>query len=425
MKGKDANNGRVIVIVDAISTGMYFAPHLIKRGYQCLHVLTSRDITAVILSHWRSQDFIGDILYDGDLEKLVADVKAYDVALVIAGSEPGVELADMLSRRLGLPRNDTSLILARRNKYMMQENVRARGIRAIKEKCSHDVNEIVAWAEDMNVWPVVLKPVSSAGTEGVHFCANAAAIRDAYRAIMERGNIFGKFNSSVLAQELIVGREIAVNTVSLNGKHYITDCWQYRKIVMDAVPVYDYLRLAPHPVEYDRALIKYDADILDALGFIVGPAHAEIMVTETGPVLVEVGARVMGGSLPPEILSECVGHNQVDLTLDSFLDPRSFMKHMERPYTIGKHCMIKFLINYKGGRLKSVAGRDEIEKLSSVRFVRMSVKPGDILPRTTDMMTSAGEIILVNEDPAQLEADYQRIAEMEKSGLFEFEEMPV
>jgi len=418
---EDSKNSQVVVVVDALSTGQYFAPHLKKRGYKCVHVLSSPNASKLLLDTFHPHDFIENIIYRGDIKSVVNSLKTHNVILVIPGSELGVEMADNLSRQLGLPRNDTTISLARRNKYMMQENVRARGLRAIKEKFSTNLNEILSWAKAQNVFPVVLKPVEDAGTEGVHFCNSLEEIEKAYNSIMHHINTLGFENKAVLAQERIKGTECIVNTVSFQGKHYITDHWQYRKIISeDSSPIYDYGRLIPHPSENNHELVKYDSDVLDALGFQNGPAHAEIMLTDTGPVLIEVGARVMGASMPPEIVSECIGHNQLDLTIDCFLNHKHFLKQVERPYKIVKHCMMKILISYKAGQIESVPGKEIIEKLSSAKVVRIPVKSGDSIARTVDLFTSPGEVLLVNSDPAILEADYKRICELENEGLFQY-----
>ncbi len=422
MEEKNFKNGPVVVIVDALSTGIYFAPHIRKRGFRTVHVQSSADIAKVLLEAFRPQDFDEHVLFKGDVEPVLSALKKYNVVLVIPGAETGVELADMLSRRMDLPRNDTTLSLARRNKYMMQENVRARGLRAIREKCSIDLAEILSWTEITGSWPIVLKPVSGAGTEGVHFCNDADEIKAAFNSIMHHPSNLGHESRAVLAQERISGEECIVNTVSFHGRHYITDHWKYRKILIeDAFPIYDYARLMPHPGADNRELAKYDSDVLDALGFVNGPAHAEIMMTGTGPVLIEVGARLMGASMPPEIVSECIGHNQLDLTLDCFLNHKHFLKQIEHPYRIAGHCMIKFLIAHKDGLIKTVPGKAEIEKLPSARIVRIQEKKGEKISKTVDLFTSPGEIILINKDAAALEADYNRICELENEGLFEFE----
>ncbi|CAN0369390.1 unnamed protein product, partial [Laminaria digitata] len=47
----------------------------------------------------------------------------HPVIAVLAGAETGVELADRLSARMGNRNNGEDLTLARRNKYLMGEQV--------------------------------------------------------------------------------------------------------------------------------------------------------------------------------------------------------------------------------------------------------------------------------------------------------------
>ena len=60
----------------------------------------------------------------------------------LTGAETGVELADRLSNRLGLRSNGEDLSLARRNKYIMGETVRASGVRAVKQQLCTTLGEL-------------------------------------------------------------------------------------------------------------------------------------------------------------------------------------------------------------------------------------------------------------------------------------------
>ena len=48
----------------------------------------------------------------------------HPVVAILAGAETGVELADMLSTRLGTRNNGEEMTKARRNKYLMGEQVK-------------------------------------------------------------------------------------------------------------------------------------------------------------------------------------------------------------------------------------------------------------------------------------------------------------
>ena len=89
---------------------------------------------------------------------------------VIAGAETGVELADALSEAMRLRTNGTKGSICRRNKYHMGEQVRAAGVRAVKQKLCRSLQEVHAFLEELTVKPLkcVVKPVQSAGRHISH-----------------------------------------------------------------------------------------------------------------------------------------------------------------------------------------------------------------------------------------------------------------
>ena len=65
--------------------------------------------------------------------------------------------------------------------------------------------------------------------------------------------------------------------------------------------------------------------MLAALQVSWGPAHAEIIVTESGPVLVEIATR-FNGHLNPGYQTRCLGHDQAELSALAYTDPRAFIR---------------------------------------------------------------------------------------------------
>ncbi|HNW94263.1 MAG TPA: ATP-binding protein, partial [bacterium] len=173
------------------------------------------------------------------------------------------------------------------------------------------------------------------------------------------------------------------------------------------------------------ALKQYVFGVLDALGIKNGPAHAEIMMTADGPRLVEIGARVMGGSLPTDLMLDAIGHCQVDWTIACYLEPGTFHQLAAQPYTIRKHILDKSLITEKPGRLTAIPGWGAIEKLPSYFSSSLSVRVGDYLPQTIDMFTFPGTVLLTHPDPTVVEADYATIRALEQDGLFTLDTRPV
>ena len=87
----------------------------------------------------------GNIVHTGDLDATLSAVRACDPVAVVAGGEVGVEFADLLGERLGLPTNGTALSAARRDKYVQIETLRAAGLRATRQLLVEDAAQLAGW----------------------------------------------------------------------------------------------------------------------------------------------------------------------------------------------------------------------------------------------------------------------------------------
>ncbi|MGK5641967.1 2OG-Fe(II)-dependent halogenase WelO5 family protein [Streptomyces sp. URMC 126] len=191
---------------------------------------------------------------------------------------------------------------------------------------SSDPEELAAWAERLGSYPVVGKPMSSTGSDGVRFCADRTAVAAAARTIRSSTDLFGRHNAEVLVQERMDGTEYIVDVVSARGQRFLAGVWRYEKRMLGSGRrIYDkdvLLASDEHPAE---ELSAYVHTVLDALGIDHGAARAEVMMTESGPMLVEVAAR-MNGNSHPEFHSACMDANQADLVALSAVDSGAFIR---------------------------------------------------------------------------------------------------
>jgi len=410
------------VVVDAYSTGARLAPRFAAAGLPVVHVQSSPSLPEFYLRAFRDGDFVENVVHDGDLEATAARVAAHEPAFVVVGAEPGVPLADALSERLGLPSNGSAQSPARRDKNAMSEALRAAGLRAAEALKTSNAAEAVEWAAARGGAPVVVKPLDSAGTDGVSIAHDGAAIEAAFAAILGRPNALHGANEELLVQELLQGTQLFVNSVSWDGVHHVSEVWRDNKLRAGANFIYDYEELLPRHGEQQDQVVPYVESVLDALGIRFGPAHTEVMLTETGPVLVESGAR-MHGSVPDEIVDRCTPSHQT-LTAEAYLDPHSVARRAQQPYELAAGAYCVMLISQHEGRIVDDAGMREIEALPSFAGTISMLGPGDELKKTVDLFSCPGIIYLVDPDRAQLKRDYDRIRELDASGaVFELEEL--
>jgi len=414
---------KAVVLVDGFATsGRVLASRFLMQGIPCIEVLSHEAFPEKYLKKNHAEDYLEDplftdkIVFRGDLDAVVRQLDRYTVIGIIPGSEIGVPFADALSERMGLFSNGTALSLARRNKFRMQCALQDAGVRTKQFICTHDENELIAWFRAGKFSEVVIKPMSSASTEGVTFCSTEEEVLSAFRNLIGTTNHLGDKNTEVLLEERLTGTEFGVNTVSWNGKHRLAELWQYKKVKVEGVGnVYDCTRLHDWPEGQLMELVRYAFSVLDALGIRYGAAHTEIMLTEKGPLLIESGARIMGGTIPPELIVSCAGQCQVDLMVAAYSNPEKFQETIEKPYHLKRHMIRKHLIaQHEGTPEGEIAAIEMLARLKScARGDFVNLISDWHVNRTVDMMTSPAKVFLIHKDPGVILEDYRRIREFE------------
>ena len=406
-----------IVIVDPYSAGAMLAEALRARGVKCIAVESSQTIPKAMRSRFNAAVFWDIIRHENDYGRTLDAVARHHPAFVVPGGEAGVELAEQLGADLGLPSNAAALREARRDKYLMAEAVRARGLRTAAQFLSSDVEDIVDWTLSTPGLPVIVKPPKSVASDSVAFCRSADEVRAAAGWILSATNILGCQNAAVLAQEFLDGTEYIVDTVSLNGRRKTTAIWEYsRPPAREAGEFvsYDAMTLLPYAGERQQALQSYAFKVLEALAIDFGPAQCELMWMDGEPVLVEAAARLSGGI--GALLSGICGRiSQIDETVNILLEPERFLAALDEKQPLQRRAVILFLVPHRRGRLVRVHGLDEIQRLPTLHSASVSAQPGDILKRV------AGVVTLVDEDIQSIERDVGVIRALEREGMFELE----
>jgi biotin carboxylase len=392
-------------------------PAALRRyGVEPIHV---RSQFPDVHLEYRPEDFSVDLAHEGDVESTAAQLREHHVDFVVAAMESGVLLADALSAAVGTPGNGMTRPAARRDKHEMVQTVRDAGLATADSLASPSADEIVAWAEAQGGWPVVLKPVASAGMDNVHFCHSAGDIRAAHASILAATDRYGQRNVTVLAQEYLAGDEYFVNTVSRGGRHHVVEIWRYHKHQIDSTRA---MVSYEHPVSSDdpttRRIGAYALEVLDALEIHNGAAHTEIMLTARGPVMVESGAR-LGGAHLPEVVSHCIGTNQVDLLALAIAHPEEVTAGRLPEYQLLNHVRFLNLIVPRDGIIPSEEGWAPVKALDCFLELIVTQPAGKPIERTVDLASSPGYVYLSADDPARIDADYARLRELESAGLYD------
>lgn len=426
-----------VVIVDPLTTGARLAFEMQKRGYKLIRLL-SQEFPERVLA--MVSDVCKDLRWEETVhytssketaEELQNLSKSYHIVACQIGCEAGVEVFDLITEQVpGFPSNGSSLSAARRDKYLMGEQVRKAGLRAVKQQeCrawQGDAAEFIATLGVRNAsdgaW-CVLKPTKSAGTDGVFIAKTLDEAWDCFDRILGAANVFGEENQTVLVQEFLKGTEYIVDSVSVEGQHKCVAIWEYDKRPCNGAQfVYFGVRLfQSEDGKREEAMVNYVHSVIAALGIRHGPTHAEVMWLdgEDAPCLVEVGARPHGGEGTfIELVEPIIGYSQVSVMVDVVDRPYRFHRLPSRPAPFSGLSMEVCLVARKEGKLAGYPLLDKVKQLQSYNSMEIKMPVGSRLERTVDFLTTPGSINLVHEDSSIVEADRQWIEKMQEEGQF-------
>jgi hypothetical protein len=403
---------RSIVVVDPYSAGKGIAPAFGERGVESIAVLTTPEPPAGLAKSWLPDNY-REVHVLTDLDELAAKLAGHDPIAVVPGTETGVESAEALSELIVPGRSNVlTLSSARRDKWQMAVALRTAGVPHLRQISSDSADEVAGWLrrEGLENSSIVLKPQESGGTDDVFVSMPGDDWREKFHRILGCVNKLNLRNDKVLVQELAVGTEYEVDTYSVDGRHGLAAVWRYAKERRgDRLGIYlSNTFVSPEDPVVD-VLFDYVCQVLDATGVRNGPAHVEVMITDEGPKLIEIGARLAGAE-QQELTFLGARESQITRMVRHRVDDDSPVGR----YVLHQHVKSVYLSSPAAGVLRNAERLDRLESLlpSFGRDV-IQYREGATVPRTDDLWTSLGYVVLATTDLAQLERDEALVREIE------------
>ena len=419
---------RNIIVVECISTGKNYIGDIVNRGYNpiVLHLKDSdtedgKKFGQHVLEEYSRIPYEFDMIYEKDtFEETLEEVRKANPILIVPGNERGVVLAARLSHELGLLGNSIENLDAMTLKNEMHKRLAQRGLRSIKGKVIHSLDEALEFYDSENLGEVVIKPTYSAGSASVRICLNRNEMIDSINQLFDEVNYYGDELEELLIQERINGIEYIVNTVTHKGIHRVTLVWKYNKVkTSEGAIVYDSCETVNELSLGEAEMVEYAYKVADALEIQYGPVHGEYMIDEKGPVLIEVNCRPCGGSMPAEFLDRISGQHETDSILDSYLKPKCFFDELRKKYTLHAHGTLKFFITPKNMIVRSspIVNIDKKLKAFHDSSLVNATYHDMFFQKTEDLTTAAGYVFLINEDKADVDHDLNFLRDVERNAF--------
>ncbi|WP_240134978.1 ATP-grasp domain-containing protein [Streptomyces sp. MUM 178J] len=408
---------RHVILVDPYSGAAEYAKAFRERGIEPVAVLSTPGPLDSYRRTWAPDSFLRTHFFDGDFGDLVATVKSYDPVAVVPGNESAVMLVDRLVAEL-MPGSGNVLELseARRDKWPMARAVAEAGIPHLRQIATADPREVAAWITDSGLEgrPLVLKPRRSGGTDDVHKVAAGEDWRPYFDRLLGSVNRFDIRNDTVLVQEFADGAEYIVDTYSVDGAFGVVSVSRYSKSAKnDRIGIYDALDYLSPQDPVARELAAYTRRVAEAVGVRNGSTHTEIVLTDEGPRLIEIAARLAGSCLQYSARL-ATGDSQIDRTVRHCLDGA-----FTPGYDILRPVRVVWLSSPRAGTLRNAEALRAAEGLETFHRLGTPYASGDPVPCTEDLFTSLGWVILGGRSQEAVDADTARVKEIEAQLIVE------
>lgn len=337
-----------------------------------------------------------------------------DVRAVVPGFEYAVDTAAVVAARLGLPGLAPGRARALRDKRLMKQALERAEVPVARWLALPDggaVDGATARAVDARCgYPAVVKPVDGCGSVLVRRVDNPDELRRhaalaRRRPVADLGRVVGR---RLLVEAYVAGPEVSVEGFVAGGD-----------VVVAAVTA---KRLGPEPnfVEVGHAveaalpaaerarLVDVTVRAVRALGITVGGFHLEARLTPSGPVVMEVGAR-LGGDRIPTLVALARRWDLHDAVVRSFVG----LPVPARAAGRDRVAAVRFFTSPATARLRGTDGLvARVARVAGCREVELYVPEGARVGPATDFRHRFGHAVVVAAGRAALE---DRLAEVDRA----------
>ena len=238
--------------------------------------------------------------------------------------------------------------------------------------------------------PFVVKPADNSGSRGIVLVEdihNAEEVANAYEYSRQYSR-----NGNVVVEEYMRGPEVSVETLSVDGVCYVIQITD--KLTTGAPHFVEMGHSQPtrHAPEIAEKIRQVVVAANRAVGIQNGPSHTEVIVTEEGPKIVEIGARLGGDCITTHLVPLSTGVDMVENCIRIALGEKPDLQPKFQ-----KGSAIRYF-SQKPGKVTAIDGVADAEALEGIRQVSIVHGIGETVGEIDSSAARMGFVIAQAED---------------------------
>ena len=321
---------------------------------------------------------------------------------VVAADDAGVVVAALAGTKLGLSANPPEAARATRNKLELRRRLAATELPQpafASLEPDADPTEVAAGIG----YPVVVKPLDRAASQGVIRADDAASVTAAVSRVRR---IIGSETAPLIVEAYTPGPEVAVEGLIHDGELEVLALFD--KPDTPEGPYFpETILVTPSRLSEDiqAECRRVAAAAVRSLGLVSGPVHIELKADGDRVVVLEVAARSIGG-----LCSRSLGFGLMGATLETLILRNALGLERPRLRRQPRASGVLMISIPHAGTLVGVEGVGETRQIEGVTGVDLTVPPGTEIAPPPEGDRYLGFVFARGETPEAVEAALRRAA---------------
>lgn len=300
---------------------------------------------------------------------------------VLSLTEPAIIAAAMVNDELGLRGSSLRTVQLLQDKWKMRRLLDQVGLSPVRARLGATAADVDAFIAEVGP-PIILKPVDGGASMGVTRITGQADIPLALDRLQALGH------ERFILEEFLEGTEVSAEAFSFAGEHRVI-------AVTDKLTGSNFVELGHSmpsqlsATDVER-IITLVEDFLDVVGLADGPSHTEVILTASGPRIVESHNRI-GGDKINDLVTAAYG---VDLASLAFAWACRIADPLPAAAPAKAGAAVRFIAPAWAGRIREIRGLDVITGKDGVVLLECRLRVGETAPALESNHSRSGCIVV-------------------------------
>lgn len=335
-------------------------------------IISTIDIPSILESA-KKHKIDGIMTLASDMPMRSVAVVANELGLVAISEDTAIKATNKAAMRLALKKNNVPVPVfykvSDKKEYIKAIN----NIQRLGRKC-------------------IIKPADNSGSRGIVLLKNynKDTIENAYGYSKQYSR-----SGELMVEEYMDGPEVSVETISING---VCNVIQITDKLTTGAPFFvemGHNEPSILPGDIQKQIIEVAIAANRAIGIENGPSHTEIKVTNNGPKVVELGARLGGDNITTHLVPLSTGVDMVECCIRIAIGEKPDLN-----FKYKKGAAIRYF-NVDHGKITGITGIEEAKKIHGVKQISVVHGIGETLNGIKSSVDRAGFIITQANTPKE------------------------